>query len=142
MASRHGSRGATLVEFAFILPAVLLLLYGIVLYSIVLVTQQAVAYGAERGAQIAVSVDPRLDESVYLQHAEELARAEIQDVIGFLPGVMNGVQVELVEPVGSAIGQELRVTIQYPFSNWGLPTPAILPLPATMRGVGVARVLI
>lgn len=134
------SRGATLVEFAFILPVLLLLLYGILVYGIVLVTQQAVAYGAERGAEAAVAADPDLADGTYLAAADQLARQEVQTVIGFLPGGPGSIQVELTTPAGSGLGQELRVTVRYPFANWGLPAPAFLPLPDTFTGVGVLRV--
>lgn len=133
------SRGAALVEFAFILPVLLVLLYGILVYSIVLVTQQAVAYGAERGAEAAVAANPDLADGSYLAAADQLARQEIQAVIGFLPGGFS-IQVELAAPPGSGLGQELRVTVQYPFANWGLPAPTFLPLPDTLTGTGVLRV--
>lgn len=136
---RMRSRGAALVEFAFILPVLLVLLYGILVYSIVLVTQQAVAYGAERGAEAAVAANPDLADGSYLAAADQLAKQEIQAVIGFLPGGFS-IQVELTAPAGSGLGQELRVTVQYPFANWGLPAPTFLPLPDTLTGVGVLRV--
>lgn len=138
--ARARSRGAALVEFAFILPVLLVLLYGILVYSIVLVTQQAVAYGAERGAEAAVAADPGLADGSYLAAADQLARQEIQTVIGFLPGGFSSIQVELMAPAGSGLGQELRVTVQYPFANWGLPAPTFLPLPDILTGVGVLRV--
>lgn len=134
------SSGATLVEFAFILPVLLVLLYGIFVYGIVLVTQQAVSYGAERGAEAAVAVDPSLADGSYVAAADQLAKQEIQAVIGFLPGGFSSIQVELTAPAGSVFGQELRVTVQYPFANWGLPAPTFLPLPDTLTGVGVLRV--
>lgn len=133
-------RGATLVEFAFILPALLLLLYGLVVYSVVLVTQQAVAFGAERAAAATVAVNPELAPDAFLAQAEQVATQEVEDVIGFLPGAPGAVEVQLSAPAGSALGQELRVTVRYPFGNWGLPAPAFLPLPEILSGVGVQRV--
>lgn len=132
--------GAALIEFAFILPTLLLLLYGILVYSVVLVTQQAVAYGAERGAEAAVAIDPHLANGSYLAAADQLVRQEIEDTIGFLPGGFESIKVELASPANSLLGRELRVTIQYQFDSWGLPAPAFMPLPATLTGVGVLRV--
>lgn len=138
---RRRASGAALVEFAFILPVLLLLVYGILVYSILLVTQQAVAYGAERGAEAAVAVNPDLADDAYLAEIELLATERIQAVIGFLPGGAGSIQVELLAPAGSGLGQELRVTVQYPFTGrWGPLAPAFLPLPDTVTGVGVLRV--
>ena len=135
------SRGAALVEFAFILPALLLLLYGLVVYSVVFVTQQAVAYGAERGAEAVVAVDPELGAAAYQAQALGVARTEVLDAIGYLPGLGGDmVTLDMATPAGSTLGQEVRVTVTYPFSSWNLPAPAFLPLPETLTGVGVTRV--
>lgn len=134
------SRGAALVEFAFILPALLLLLYGLVVYSVLFVTQQAVAYGAQRGAEAVVVVDPESDD--YDTQVAAVARSEVLDVIGYLPGMGGGmIDVAVAAPAGSTLGQEVRVTVTYPFSSsWNLPAPAFLPLPTNLTGVGVIRV--
>lgn len=122
-----------LVEFAFVLPIFLVLLYGMLVYSIVFVTQQAVAFAAESGADSVVTVAPQA--SNYDALATARATARVNEILGFLPGAAN-----TAVDVGTAAGipgRQVTVTVRYSFSEWGLPAPAFLPLPATLTGVGL-----
>lgn len=49
--------GATLIEFALVLPIFLLLIFGILYFGIYLFTQQSVQNAAQQGANAAVVVD-------------------------------------------------------------------------------------
>ena len=131
--TRGLQRGATLIEFSLILVALLTLLYGIIVYSIVFVTQQAVAYAAESGADAIAVVDP--DDDGFLTLAETVATAEVTRVAAFLPG-SPGVTVDDSSALGATPvpGREIRVTVTYNFANWGFLGRGLLPRPDTITG--------
>ncbi|GAB3674755.1 TadE/TadG family type IV pilus assembly protein [Salinisphaera aquimarina] len=78
-------RGASLIEFALVLPVFLLLAVGILFYSIAFATQQAVTYAAQRGADAAVSVSPDVEE--FADRARVVAEARIAETLRYFPGV-------------------------------------------------------
>jgi len=91
-AKKRQMRGASLIEFALVLPVFLALIVGILFYGIAFTTQQAVNFAAERGAETAVSVDPdslvdsddKVNPLVNTQ-----ANSRIRSVLGYFPGVDN-----------------------------------------------------
>ena len=55
-ARRRRSRGATAVEFAVVLPVLLVLMLGIVYYGVILAMQQVLTLAAEEGARAALPI--------------------------------------------------------------------------------------
>lgn len=69
--TRHEQRGAALVEFAFVLPVLLILLFGIVEFAVAFNRAQAVEAAAREGARLASiststsgDVSTRVDEAL------------------------------------------------------------------------------
>lgn len=55
---RARQAGAAAMEFALVFPLLLLLTYGVIVYSYVYVLQSSINYAAQEGARAAVGVDP------------------------------------------------------------------------------------
>lgn len=140
---RRRQEGAALIEFALIFLPLLMFTIGTLLYGLVFVTQQAMAFAAERGADAIVQVDPSafsengslVDVAGYCAAGQSLAtervNALLPDVGLFTP--MVGVAGIPAAPTGAS-GCEVTVTTSFP-----LDIP-LLPLPATLRGVGFVPV--
>ena len=79
-------RGASLVEFAIVLPLFLLLVIGILTYGIAFATHQAVNYAAQRSAESVARLDPDLDMSAYGPRATDLVNERLASVLGYFPG--------------------------------------------------------
>ncbi len=145
--------GASLFEFAVILPVFLALVLGIVVYGIGFVTQQAVNHAAERGAAVAVAIDPGAADFSAL--AARRAEAEIARVLGFLPGDAPTLTAKR-DCTGETGGpdsylcisddlnavRQVRVRLSPRFDSlWpGLPVVGLLPTPEFVRATGVAVV--
>jgi Flp pilus assembly protein TadG len=136
---RGVQHGAALIEFSVILLVLLTIFYGIFVYSILFVTQQAVAYAAESGADAVTMVDP-------MTIACDPADPVINDVVGvrvnrilsFLPGGVSPPAVSL--PPGPRLSScQLLVTVSYPFSNWGLAVTGLFPMPGQIIGQGLVN---
>lgn len=130
-----------MIEFAAILVPLLILFYGIITYSLVFVTQQAVSFAADRGAAEAVTVNPQLPDVQLAATVKPLAQKRINQLLRFLPGSAAVTSVDTVRaPAGQVHSRRVEVKVQYPFSNWGFPVPAFLPMPNLIRSQGVASV--
>ncbi|MDT0617584.1 TadE/TadG family type IV pilus assembly protein [Salinisphaera sp. P385] len=130
-------RGATLVEFAFVLLPLLLLLAGILLYGLVFVTQQAMAFGAQRGADAMVQVDDEgfrdvdgnLDVAGYCASGASLAANRVNRLLPNV-GLLNEPNVDVTSRNDPQPGCTVTVTKDFPIA---IP---LVPLPQTIRGVG------
>lgn len=128
--------GAALIEFGAIVIAFLTLTYGIIVYSIVFVSQQAVAYAAESGADAIVAVDPDNGAS-FSAVATMVATSRVNSVLSFLPGGASTTVTEIA-PAGTGSGQ-FTVTVNYQFSNWGFLVSGLFPLPGLLTGQGLVN---
>lgn len=141
----RGSRqqGAALVEFAFVLLPLLLLTIGTLLYGLVFVTQQAMAFAAQRGADAIVQADPdafeTLDDYCQAKAADEgttLAEQRVESVIpavGLLenPSVVSEA-VSSGEQFGCLVTVRKKSPLQIPFLRGSEPL--------TLQGVGFVPV--
>lgn len=55
---RREQGGAAAVEFAFVLPILLFLVYATVVYSYLFVVRESIEFAAHKGIEAAVAVDP------------------------------------------------------------------------------------
>lgn len=132
--------GAALVEFAFILPPLLLLTVGTLLYGLVFVTQQTMAFAAQRGAAAIVQVDPApyavhgtvQNVSGYCSAGASLVEARVEGVLPDVGLFSHTTSVQAVTPSSGAAlkGCEVTVTSDFPLN---IP---LLPLPDEISGVG------
>lgn len=150
--SMDRQRGATLIEFSFIMLPLAMLFYGVIVYSIVFVTQQAVTYAAESGADAIVAVDPTY--AAFDGQAESVARTRVINVLSFLPGapsvclgVLNGDEgcSRKCDKLGDGSTPEVftyrqcTVQVTYEFSQWGSLVEGFLPVPDTITGIGLVN---
>lgn len=152
-ALRGHQGGAVLVEFSLILIALLTLLYGIIIYSIVFVTQQAVAFAAESGADAIVAVDPAAvvdpdnpATTGFSVLAADVATGEVNRLLGFLPGDASvclatvGTDPQCIDQcVDTGANRQCFVRVSYSFANWGFPVTGLFPLPETIRATGLVN---
>lgn len=97
-------RGAAVVEFALVVPILLVLLLGIVEFSRAFHAQATLSSAAREGARVMAvqdDVDAAVDETI-------AAAPSLQPTLG-------ASHVEVV-PTACAPGQTVRVTLRYPFS--------------------------
>ena len=98
--------GQALVEFALVMPVIILLVVGIFEFSRAWNAHQAITDAAREGARTAVIADPGITtDSVRKVVRNALFR------VGLDP---NRAQIELVG-VDAASGEPARVTIRYPY---------------------------
>ena len=86
MTQAYRQSGATLVEFAVVLPVFLLIFIGALTYGIAFVTQQAVSYAAQRSADSLISIAPGLDSGAYETLAARRVEERIASTLAYFPG--------------------------------------------------------
>lgn len=115
MTQRHGDDGQTMVEFALILPAFLLILVGLFDAGRAIYAYNTVANAARVGARVAiVHQDTALVEAAAREHAVSLGQTRVAvtlDPCG-TSGCRYGVTVEYdYEPITPLIGGIFNPTI-------------------------------
>lgn len=137
---RNRQTGAALIEFAFVLLPLLLLTVGTLLYGLVFVTQQAMAFAAQRGADAIVQVNPEpfskhgklVDVAGYCAAGQMLAENRVEDVLPSVALLSAQTEVQPVTPAGAGRIKGCKVTV---ISDFPLNIP-LLPLPEQIKGVG------
>lgn len=100
-------RGANLVEFAFVMPFLILLVMGIIEFGWVLATNLDVKHGAREGARITAVNEPAGGNSVL--GAEICSRMTIA---GKAPTTVSWVGVDLDSEPGFNVGDGVEVTVE------------------------------
>ncbi|RYP59655.1 hypothetical protein DL771_010798 [Monosporascus sp. 5C6A] len=138
---RHGGRGAASVEFAIVVPVLLVLMLGIVYYGVILAMQQALTLAAEEGARAALRYQPSNTQRV------AAAYAAVTSVLPtFLTGRVqtNQSSTPLVNCQNVAGMQCLSVVLTLPVTSGNnplLPSIPLLPAPATLTGSAVVQLV-
>lgn len=112
----HSEEGASALEFALVLPVLVLLVLGMFEFGFVFQGQLAVTHAAREGARLAAVDD--WDAAVVAERAFPLT-------------VADGLSIVMTTPDAESV----RVTVQYPWSWRILPfgDPPTLSSTATMR---------
>nr|CUV55918.1 conserved membrane protein of unknown function [Ralstonia solanacearum] len=140
-AARRGCRGVAAVEFAVVVPVLLLLMLGIVYYGVIFAMQQALTLAAEEGARAALR---------YQSTNAQRVAAAYTAVSSVLPTVLNGrVQTNqgstpLVACQNVAGMQCLSVVLTMPLTTGNnplLPAIPLLPVPSTLTGSAVVQLV-
>lgn len=138
---RRSSRGAASVEFAVVVPVLLVLMLGIVYYGVILAMQQMLTLAAEEGARAALRYQPSNTQRVAAAYAA---------VASVLPTSLstlvqtNQNSTPLVNCQSVAGMQCLSVVLTLPVTSGNTPLlPAIplLPAPATLTGSAVVQLV-
>ncbi|MDO3564174.1 TadE/TadG family type IV pilus assembly protein [Ralstonia pseudosolanacearum] len=140
-AARRGCRGVAAVEFAVVVPVLLLLMLGIVYYGVIFAMQQALTLAAEEGARAALR---------YQSTNAQRVAAAYTAVSSVLPTFLNGrVQTNqgstpLVACQNVAGMQCLSVVLTMPLTTGNnplLPAIPLLPVPSTLTGSAVVQLV-
>jgi len=141
------------VEFAFVFPALFLLIYATIVYSYVYVLQQAITYTAQFLAESAVAVNPSPSAS-YQANVQSRVQALAAQQLSWLPASQRarviGANGELVVPSFQTIGgvNVVVITLNFDLSRSADFFPTISfpgvgplpPLPAQLQARATARI--
>ena len=126
-------RGATAVEFAIVFPLLILLMFGIIEFSIILYDKAMITNASREGARAGiVSQLVRVSDSQIQSVVDNYCRLYL---ISFRSGAAP---VTTVARTGSTFGSELSVTLTYTYSFLALPqfvTGLVGPMNLTARTV-------
>jgi hypothetical protein len=116
---RRGDEGASALEFAIVVPILLLLLFGMLEFGLIFQAQLAVTHAAREGARLAVVQDGALFSVATVEERAYPLR------------IADGLSVSLTEPDSDSV----RVTVSYPWTGRIMPfgDPITLSSRATMR---------
>ncbi|WP_161554119.1 TadE family protein [Stenotrophobium rhamnosiphilum] len=76
--------GAAVVEFAFVFPILLFLIYGLVVYAYIFVLQESITFVAQQAAASAVSVSPNQTASAQRTQMTTLAQNTVTQSLSWL----------------------------------------------------------
>ncbi|MGH8540284.1 MAG: TadE/TadG family type IV pilus assembly protein [Stenotrophobium sp.] len=141
--SRHtAQKGSAVVEFAFVFPLLLLLIYGVIVYSYVYVLQSSINYAAQEGARAILGVDPASGNQA------TVATATVNATLSWAPKSLNiGVAVSPCTLAGCNSSTDYSVQVTgdvsklFPVISLGgfMGINAVPPLPATLIAQAVVR---
>ncbi|WP_296224171.1 TadE/TadG family type IV pilus assembly protein [Ralstonia sp. UBA689] len=138
---RQASRGATSIEFAMVVPVLLVLMLGVVYYGVIFAMQQVLTLAAEEGARAALRYQPTNSQRV---------AAAYTAVSSVLPAFLsNQVQTNqnstpLVNCQNQNGMQCLSVVLTLPLTSGNnpmLPAIPLLPVPSTLTGSAVVQLV-
>jgi len=129
---RNPQKGAALVEFALVLPLLLVVVFGIIEFGLLLFNQQVLTNASREGARFGIVMDaPR-------KTADEIGAVVTgycaAHLVTFGTATPPATVVDPLDTSGSSFGDNLRVTVTYPYGFLVLPN-----FVATLAGVQTLR---
>lgn len=126
---RNGERGAALVEFALVLPLLLLVLFGIIEFSVLLYDKAVITNASREAArEWVVYRDGTLTPKLNLANLQKVVDDYAKDrLISFNSGAPPLTSTNPVDPTSFNSGDQLSLTVQYNYD--------FLFLPAFMEGL-------
>jgi Flp pilus assembly protein TadG len=120
---RHDQKGAALIEFAIVLPLLLLLVFGIIEFGVLLYNKQVITNASREGARAAINTSPKLSptevEAVVRSYCE-------QKLIWF--GTLN--PMSITPPIADRVfPDEVTITVTW---NYDFLVPSIINLGTTI----------
>lgn len=149
--TRSPQSGAAAIEFAFIFPVLLAVIYGGMVYSYVFFLQQAINFAAQQGAQAAVAVAETGTSTDQTNRANQ-ANAVAMNALNWLPGGQVGLVTTTPGttcPGMAGVANTFSYTVNFNLSGTGGPLfPSLVnlpmglgtipPLPAVLTSCSVA----
>jgi len=130
-------RGATAVEFAIVLPLLVLLLIGIIEFSVILYDKAMITNASREGARAGiVSQLPRVDDSTIKGIVNKYCGLYLISFGSGAPPLTT--IIEPTDRTGLTFGSELSVTVTYTYSFLALPkfvTGIVGPIDLTAKSV-------
>ena len=110
MRRKHASqKGASLVEFALVLPLLMLILWGIIEFSLLLYNKQVITNASREGARAGiVAQSPRVGEGEIAGVVNDYCATYLVTFGGGGLSVTSGAS-------GTSFGDPLTVTVTYPY---------------------------
>lgn len=124
LARNSQRRALAMVEVAFVLPLVLLLVFGILEYGWLFLRAQQITHAARHGARIGVTAD-----------------ATMEDVNGAIGSILKRARIAAndepwtltpPDPAVMATGDAFTVTVTIPYERIGLGMP-LVPVPGQLQ---------
>ena len=110
-ASIHNQQGAVAVEFAFVLPLLIVLLVGIMEFGLILYNQQVITNACREGARAGiVARSPRLDSTAIATVVNDYTQAHL---VTF--GNATAAATVIDNSGGTSFGDDLTVTVTYDY---------------------------
>ncbi len=127
--ARRGERGANLVEFALIMPLLLLLLFGVIEFAWLFTQNLDVRHGAREGARLAAVNYPA--GPVFPTPTREASQTDllVAEICGRMD-VARNVTVTLTSP--GTVGSSAQASVSAPaqsltgFMRWAIPSTMVL----------------
>lgn len=155
---RERQRGAAAIEFAFVFPLLLALVYCLIVYGYLFVVRQSIEFAAHKGIEAAIAVDPGATDAQTQRQtqAKQAANCALQWLSGTCTAaVANNARVVPQYTLCAGTGTTAcpagygLVTVTYKVNNggsWifpkliGLPmVGTIPPMPETMMATAIAK---
>ena len=102
------NRGAAAVEFAIVLPLVLVLLFGIIEFSLILYDKAVITNASREGARQGIVFDSNLTDLQKTEKAETVAMNYCQNMISFSSSSSPAVEAPIVNGI-------MTVTVNYTY---------------------------
>jgi hypothetical protein len=145
-ALRAAQRGTAAIEFAMVFPLFFLVLYAIVTYSMVFLTQQSLTAAAEEGARAALVWQSASNPGAALTARAGQACDRASSVVSWLPVAPTCVNAISTAPAGCSNNPNMdciQVTLTYAYGTSPLvPLLPLLSLVVPQSLVGAATVQI
>ena len=126
-ARRRRQAGAAMIEFAFVFPILLFLIYGLVVYAYIFVMQQSITFAAQQGASAAIAVSPQQTTSAAQSQMTTLAQSTVNSYMSWLgAGQLSRISSAVTFCPGAGVtcptdgSSAVVVTV---FFNLSTPTP-------------------
>lgn len=129
VARRAARRGSAAIEFAIVFPVFFFVLYAIVTYSMVFLTQQSLTAAAEEGARAALVWQQAGSAGGALSARAQQACARATSVVSWLPVAATCTNAISTAPAGCSNNAEMdciQVTLTYAYGT--SPLVPLLPL--------------
>ena len=110
-ASIHDPQGAVAVEFAFVLPLLIILFVGIMEFGLILYNQQVITNACREGTRAGiVARSPRLDSTAIAKIVNDYTQAHL---VTF--GSATSAATVIDNSGGTSFGDDLTVTVTYDY---------------------------
>jgi Flp pilus assembly protein TadG len=121
----QNQKGASLVEFAIILPVFIIIIFGIIEFSLLLYNKGIITHAAREGARVGVVYDFGLNQEVNNRISESEIRSKVNEYIEnkliSFSQTNPVINVNNICPNQTSSGQELTVRVNYTYSFLVLP---------------------
>jgi Flp pilus assembly protein TadG len=114
---RESQRGAALVEFALVLPLLLVLVFGTIEFGLLMFNQQIITNASREGARFGIVQD--IPRKTLAEITAVVTSYTADHLVTF--GVPNVPAVSVDNSGGTSFGDDLKVTVTYQYDFLVLP---------------------